>query len=71
MFNGVPPPVRALGSAAAIFLGGFFAVSLVSSVTVRTLQSVAEAKRVCYFMLILTIVFHTMRIIRMCHSCIL
>lgn len=53
MFNGVPPPVRALGSAAAIFLGGFCAVSLVSSVTVRTLQSVAEAKRVCYFILIL------------------
>lgn len=48
MFNGVPPPVRALGSAAAIFLGGFFAVSLVSSVTVRTLQSVAEAKRKKY-----------------------
>ncbi|PIA42505.1 hypothetical protein AQUCO_02000158v1 [Aquilegia coerulea] len=48
MFDGIPRQVRVLGTGAAILLGGMFSVSLVSSVTIRTLQAVTEAKRKKY-----------------------
>ncbi|XP_052199921.1 uncharacterized protein LOC127806580 [Diospyros lotus] len=41
----VPQPLRALASGAAVLLGGMFALSLTASATIRTLQSIAEAKR--------------------------
>ncbi|KAL5698087.1 hypothetical protein ACHQM5_029168 [Ranunculus cassubicifolius] len=43
--GGVPRQLRVLGTAAAVFLGGMFTVSLASTVTIRALQSVTEAKR--------------------------
>ncbi|OVA14377.1 hypothetical protein BVC80_8553g13 [Macleaya cordata] len=45
MVGGVPQPLRTVGTAAAIFFGGMFTVSLASSVTIRMLQAAAEAKR--------------------------
>ncbi|KAF5200331.1 plastid transcriptionally active protein [Thalictrum thalictroides] len=48
MFDGIPRQVRVVGTGAAILLGGMFSVSVVSSVTIRTLQAVAEAKRKKY-----------------------
>ncbi|URD86225.1 hypothetical protein MUK42_25408 [Musa troglodytarum] len=41
----VPPPWRVLGTATAFIFGGLFTLSLASSVAMRSLQSLAEAKR--------------------------
>nr|DAD44850.1 TPA_asm: hypothetical protein HUJ06_003080 [Nelumbo nucifera] len=45
MANGIPYPLRMVASAAAIFFGGVFTMSLASSVTIRALQATSEAKR--------------------------
>ncbi|KAL0914402.1 hypothetical protein M5K25_014746 [Dendrobium thyrsiflorum] len=45
MTGGIPPPFRAMASAAAILLGGLFTVSLASSAAIRALQSISEAKK--------------------------
>ncbi|RWW31097.1 hypothetical protein BHE74_00003689 [Ensete ventricosum] len=42
----VPKPLRVLGTATAFFFGGLFTLSLASSVAMRSLRSLAEAKRV-------------------------
>lgn len=42
----IPPPWRVLGTATAFVFGGLFTLSLASSVAMRSLQSLAEAKRV-------------------------
>ncbi|RRT36135.1 hypothetical protein B296_00047645 [Ensete ventricosum] len=41
----VPRPLRVLGTATAFFFGGLFTLSLASSVAMRSLRSLAEAKR--------------------------
>ncbi|KAJ8465549.1 hypothetical protein OPV22_028101 [Ensete ventricosum] len=41
----VPKPLRVLGTATAFFFGGLFTLSLASSVAMRSLRSLAEAKR--------------------------
>ncbi|CAL9079567.1 unnamed protein product [Musa textilis] len=41
----VPPLWRVLGTATAFIFGGLFTLSLASSVAMRSLQSLAEAKR--------------------------
>ena len=46
MMGGVPQPLRALGAATAIISGGMLALSLASSLTMRTLRAAADAKRV-------------------------
>ncbi|XP_020098302.1 uncharacterized protein LOC109717053 [Ananas comosus] len=43
--SGIPQPVRRLASAAAFLVGGIVTLSLASSITIRSLQSFAEAKR--------------------------
>ncbi|KAG1371486.1 hypothetical protein COCNU_16G005800 [Cocos nucifera] len=45
MAGRIPEPLRMLGSAAALVAGGIFTLSVVSSVAIRSLQSIAEAKR--------------------------
>ncbi|KAJ8643109.1 hypothetical protein MRB53_004857 [Persea americana] len=45
MMGRIPRPLRIIGAGAAVCLGGIFTLSLVSSVTIRTLQAAAEAKR--------------------------
>ncbi|RVW52359.1 hypothetical protein CK203_072074 [Vitis vinifera] len=45
MMGGVPQPLRALGAATAIISGGMLALSLASSLTMRTLRAAADAKR--------------------------
>ncbi|KAI3973984.1 hypothetical protein MKX01_030560 [Papaver californicum] len=45
MVSGVPEPLRKLGTAAGIFFGGVITLSLASSLTIRALQAVSEAKR--------------------------
>ena len=42
----IPKPVRALGTGAALILGGILTLNLVSSATVGALRLAAEAKRV-------------------------
>ncbi|CAL9201305.1 unnamed protein product [Musa hybrid cultivar] len=41
----IPPPWRVLGTATAFVFGGLFTLSLASSVAMRSLQSLTEAKR--------------------------
>ncbi|KAF6152689.1 hypothetical protein GIB67_021349 [Kingdonia uniflora] len=48
MVGGLPQPLRMMGTAAAVFFGGMFTLSLVSSVAIRTLQAVSEAKQKKY-----------------------
>ncbi|KAF9613225.1 hypothetical protein IFM89_006326 [Coptis chinensis] len=45
MSGEIPRRLRILGTAAAIGLGGFFALSLASSATIQMLQGVSDAKR--------------------------
>ncbi|KAI3836595.1 hypothetical protein MKW92_027398 [Papaver armeniacum] len=45
MVGGVPEPLRKLGTAAGILFGGVITLSLASTLTIRALQSVSEAKR--------------------------
>ncbi|KAI3920334.1 hypothetical protein MKX01_000673 [Papaver californicum] len=45
MVDSVPEPLRKLGMAAGIFFGGVITLSLASSLTIRALQTVSEAKR--------------------------
>eukprot|EP00262_Sarcandra_glabra_P016681 TRINITY_DN5510_c0_g1_i1.p1 TRINITY_DN5510_c0_g1~~TRINITY_DN5510_c0_g1_i1.p1 ORF type:complete len:109 (-),score=2.41 TRINITY_DN5510_c0_g1_i1:108-434(-) len=45
MMGGIPRPLRVVATGAAVLFGGMFTLSLASSVTIRTFQAVAEAKR--------------------------
>ncbi|XP_031474535.1 uncharacterized protein LOC116246807 [Nymphaea colorata] len=43
--DGVPRPLRILATTAAVFVGGVFTLSLSSSLAIRALQSVSDAKK--------------------------
>ncbi|KAI3928813.1 hypothetical protein MKW98_024414 [Papaver atlanticum] len=45
MVGGVPEPLRKLGTTAGILFGGVITLSLASTLTIRALQTVSEAKR--------------------------
>ncbi|XP_042490044.1 uncharacterized protein LOC122070005 [Macadamia integrifolia] len=45
MVGGVPHPLRMIATAGAVVVGSIFCLSVASSVTIRTLQAVTDARR--------------------------